>query len=487
MKFNLGISCKVLWLFIGLALMAGLVMMPSPEGLSIAGQRVVAVLCFALVVWISEAVSYPYSGVAIIFFLIVLLGFAPAGNGAVIGTAKAMSIALSGFVNAGWVLGTAGLFMAAGMLTTGMEKRIALNILNIVGVRTNAIFAGTMAIMLVLDFFIPAVTARSATMTPIAVGLIAAFGVDKRSVFARMLLVTVAISSSISGIGLLSASPPNAIAQAFIQSTLHASISWGDWLIYAMPYCIALMAVLYFLVTRMNRFEFAEIPGGKTAIARALAELGPMSGREKRISLIFFVTILFWATESYHRIDVNTVAVMSVVLMLAPVIGIAGWDDLSSLVDWGTVLLFGAGISLGSALLESGAALWLANSALGGIGLNSMPPAAILLIIVVALIIIRFAFASITSATAALVPTVLGFLVSLGNASLPVFGMTLISTFTLYFSFILPANSPQAVIAYSTNTFDVKDMARIGIPLTVCAVGLLIIFFFTYWHWLGLV
>jgi anion transporter len=480
---------KLLWIALGLALMLGIIFMSPFPGLSTAGQRVLGILAFAVVMWVTEAVSYPFSAVAIILFLILFLGFAPATGtaGAMLGTSKAIPIALTGLINTGWVLVAAGLFMAAGILSTGLEKRIALNILKIVGVKTNSIFAGIIIVMLVLDFLIPSITARSATMTPIAMGLIAAFGVDPKSVFARNLLVTVALSSSVSGIGVLTAGAPNAVALSFISKSLNHTISWGDWIVYGMPYCIILLIATYLLITRLNKFEFREIPGGVGAINKALADLGPMSAREKRISLIFIVTIVLWATESYHKVDPNTVAILSVTLMLCPYIGIANWKDLSNRVDWGTILLFAAGISLGEALLNSGAAIWLAKTALGGLGLEKMSPEIMMLIIAIALLLIRFAFASITSATAALVPTTLGFLISLNNPSLPMWGMTLLATYTVYFAFILPVNSPQAMIAYATNTFEVKDMAKIGIPLSIIALALLVLFIFTYWHWLGLV
>jgi di/tricarboxylate transporter len=107
--------------------------------------------------------------------------------------------------------------------------------------------------------------------------------------------------------------------------------------------------------------------------------------------------------------------------------------------------------------------------------------------LVIALVFIRLAFASITSATATLIPTVLALLLSFGNPALPMWGMALIATFTLYFSFILPVSDPHLMIPYSTDTFDVKDLMKIGIPLTLIALILLVIFWFTYWKWLGMV
>jgi len=482
-------ASKMMITLVAVLVMLGISFMPDIPGLSSAGQRILGILAFSVIVWVSESIPFPVSGISIIVAMLLLLGFAPAkgASGPLLGTGKAIPLALGGFLNGGWILVAAGLAIAAGILSTGLEKRIALNILKMVGPKTNNIFAGMILVMLVLDFFIPSITARSATLVPIAMGLLKVFNVEQKSVFGRNLLVTVAISSSISGIAILTAGAPNPVALGFIQGTLHHTVTWLEWAEYGMPFSLALSVVFYFLVTRMNKFEFDEVPGGQPVIDKACSDLGPMSPKEKRIAVIFAVTIILWATESLHHIDANSVAIISVMLMIFPVIGVTNFKEMSSKVDWGTLLLFAAGLSLGEALLATGAAVWLAKVSLGGLGLGNMVPTMMMVIISAALLIMRFAFTSITSATAALVPTVLGFLVSLNNPDLPVWGMTLLATFTVYFAFILPVTSPQNMIPYATETFDVKDMAKVGIPLTIIGFALFVVFSLTYWHWLGLV
>lgn len=119
--------------------------------------------------------------------------------------------------------------------------------------------------------------------------------------------------------------------------------------------------------------------------------------------------------------------------------------------------------------------------------MQRFPSSLMMATLVIALVFIRLAFATITSATATLIPTLLALLLSFGNPALPMWGMALIATFTLYFSFILPVSDPHLMIAYSTDTFEVKDLMKIGIPLTFIALILLVIFWFTYWKWLGVV
>ena len=481
---------KKYWLVIGVGLLLLISFMPPRPGLSTAGQRVIGVLVFAVVMWISEAIPYVYTAVTNVVCLALLLGFSPVQGttGALLGTPKALQLAVGGFVSNGTILVTAALFLTAAIEITGLNNRIAFGILKVLGPKTDRVFLGIVLIMLVLAFLIPSIVARAAAVTPLAMGLITALGVDRKSIFARNLLICVGLAASISGIGVLSAGIPNLIAVSFIDQYSHHSITWTEWLRYSLPFSVALMMTLYLLLIHCNTFEFTEIPGGRKVIDAAYAQLGPLSAREKRISVICGLTILLWSTEAYHKIDVNTVAIFAVMLVLTPHIGVVNWKELSSSANVGSVIVIAAAaVSLGQVLLETGAATWLAKTTLGGLGIQHMSFSAMMATLVIALVFIRLAFASITSATATLIPTVLALLLSFGNPALPVWGMALIATFTLYFSFILPVSDPHLMIPYSTDTFDVKDLMKIGIPLTLIALVLVVIFWFTYWRWLGVV
>lgn len=481
---------KLVWLVTAILLLLIIDFMSPRAGLSTAGQRVLGISVFAVIMWISEAVPYDYISIGIVLLLAISLGFSPAigTTGGFLGTAKALQIAVSGFISTGTILVTAALLLAAAIQIAGLEQRIAFSILKVVGPKPRRIFAGIIVIMLVLDFLIPSIIARTSVVTPLAMSLLTTFGIDRKSVFARNLLICVALSASISGIGVLSAGIPNVIAVSLIERYAHHSILWIDWLIYSLPYCAALMLALYFLVTRLNKFEFDEIPGGRKGIDEALAKLGPLTAREKRISLISILTIILWATENYHKVDVGTVAVFAVMLTLSPYIGITNWRELSDRANVGSIVLIAsAAVSLGQALLDTGGATWLVKTTLGNLGLQNMVPWMMMATLVVALSFIRFAFASITSASATLIPIVLALLLSFENPTLPVWGMALIATYTIYFSFILPVSSPQNMIAYGTGTFEVKDLMKIGIPLSVISLVLLAVFWCTYWHWLAVI
>src|SRR3546814_6180796 len=87
----------------------------------------------------------------------------------------------SGFANPDWVLVAGALFIAAAMTLTGLDRRIALMTLSRVGTSSRHILGGTLVVIVLLSLVVPSATARAACVVPIMLGIITAFGIDKRS------------------------------------------------------------------------------------------------------------------------------------------------------------------------------------------------------------------------------------------------------------------------------------------------------------------
>ncbi|MCE5244244.1 MAG: anion permease, partial [Desulfobacteraceae bacterium] len=148
--------------------------------------------------------------------------------------------------------------------------------------------------------------------------------------------------------------------------------------------------------------------------------------------------------------------------------------------------LFGVGISLGSALLSTQAVSWIAKQVVATFGLEHLGSVLIISVLAAFLIIIHLGFASATALAAAMIPIVISTLQSVKTPGLNVVGMTMILQWVVSFGFILPVNAPQNMVAYGTDTFEVKDFIRTGIPLTIAAYLLILMLSATYWKWLGL-
>ncbi|MDB4906870.1 MAG: anion transporter [Gemmatimonadetes bacterium] len=480
---------KTLALFVALAALAAIVLMPRPEGLPQAGQLMLGILAFAVIVWMTEALDYAVSAVVIAALMVFLLAYAPDAAkpaGADMGTGAALTLALSGFSNNAVALVAAACFIAAAMTATGLDRRIALFVLSKVDARTNHIVIGAMAVGFLLSFIVPSTTARVACLVPIMIGFILAFKVQKRSRFAGLLVITAAQTASIWNIGIKTAAAQNMVAMGFIEKQLQATITWAEWFIAGAPFSALTSVALYFIMTRMMKPETKEIVGGRDAIRLQRDALGPMTAREWKLLAIVLVLLGFWATEKVlHDFDTSSTTIAAIALMLLPRLGVMDWKESQKGFPWGTVVLFAIGISVGTALLRTNAAGWLANLIVQNLGLQQASAFAIMMLLSLFLVVIHLGFASATALASTMIPIIISVLVAVKTPGINVVGMTMLLQFVVSFGFILPVNAPQNMIAYGTGTFDARDFIRTGLALTLAAAVLLVIFSLTYWPWMG--
>ena len=319
-------------------------------------------------------------------------------------------------------------------------------------------------------------------------GVIAAFGVSRKSAFAAMLMITTTQTASIWNVGIKTAAAQNMVAIGFIEKTLHQTITWLDWFIAAAPFGIMMSIVLYFVMIWMMPPEVAEVPGGREAIRKSLAALGPMKTSEKKLLAISLTLLGFWATEGVlHSFDTSTTTITAIALMFLPGIGIMTWKDAQPRIPWGTIILFGIGISLGTALLQTKGATWLADLVVAEFGLKQATAMFVLGVMSLFLIVIHLGFASATALASAMIPIVIAVLQGISTAGINIVGLTMILQFVVSFGFILVVNAPQNMVAYGTETFEARDFVRTGLVLTVFAFGLVMLLGATYWRWLGYV
>ncbi|MGE0060866.1 MAG: DASS family sodium-coupled anion symporter [Xanthobacteraceae bacterium] len=476
-----------------LAAIAALVivlLLPTPERLPVAGHRMLAILAFAVIVWMTEAIDYAVSAFVIAALIAFLIGLAPnvANPKVLLGTSGAMSLAFSGFTTTGLVLVMSALFLAAAMTQTGLDKRIALTILSRVGTGTRSVVIGTILVGFVIAFMVPSTTARVACLVPITLGIISAFGADKRGAFASMLMIVTVQTASIWNVGIKTAAAQNMIAIGFIEKAFNQTITWGEWLMAAAPFGILMSIALYFVMTRMMPPEIEQAPGGIEGIRKSLASLGPMKAAEKKLLAISLTLIAFWATEGIlHKFDTSSTTVVAVALMFMPGIGILTWKEAQPKIPWGTVLLFGIGISLGTALLQTKGATWLADIVVAEFGLKNATALFILGVMTLFLVVIHLGFASATALASAMIPIVIAVLKGVATPGINVIGMTMLLQFVVSFGFILVVNAPQNMVAYGTETFTARDFVRTGLVLTLIAIALVMLLGATYWRWLGYV
>jgi len=482
---------KIVWLIVAIVAAGIVVLLPTPESLSVAGQRSLAILVFAVIVWLTEAISYPVSAFAILSMLTLFMAYAPNPDSETgddnLGTSAALSQALGGFSTGAWALVLAALFLAAAMQVTNLHRRIALLILRSVGERTDAILLGTILISTVLAFIVPSSTARTGAILPILLGLVVSFGLEKKSRMAALLVLTAVHASTIWNVGLKTGAAQNILMDGLVKEYFGESITWGKWFLAGAPWAVIMCVALFFIMRTLFKPELTEIEGGRDLARKQLKELGPVRPEEWRLIAATIALLFFWSTEgTLHSIDSSTITVVAIAILLLPGVGVFSWKQANQYLDWGTVWVLGVSISLGTVLLRSGAAKWLSDAILAPIGLDRYP-----LVIAVAVcalfgILIHLGFASGSSLTSVFIPVTM-VLASTFDASIEAqIGFVLIMQFIVNFGFLLPISTPQGLLAHGTGAFTGRDFIKSGIPITIVGYLLLVLFAGTYWQWIGI-
>ncbi|VVE34920.1 Citrate carrier [Pandoraea iniqua] len=474
-------------LIAGIVVLIAVLLIPMPDDLPVAGHRMLAILAFAVVVWITEAVSYEASAIIITSLMAFLVGTAPTIQDPSVeyGTSRAISMALAGFSNSALALVAGALFIAAAMTLTGLDRRIALVTLSKIGTSTRRVMIGAIAVTILLSLVVPSATARSACVVPIMMGVIAAFGVDKRSNIAAGIMIIVAQATSIWNVGIQTAAAQNLLTVGFMDKMLGDRITWAEWLVAGAPWAVIMSVVLVVLVLKLMPPEADAIAGGKEAVEAQLRDMGPMTSPQKRLLAVSIGLLLFWATEGkLHRFDTTSVTYVGLVVLMLPRFGVMTWKEVQSRIPWGTVIVFGVGISLGTALLTTQAGQWLGNHVVAATGLDSLSTLGVFAVLAAFLILIHLGFASATALTSAMLPILIAVLQTLPG-DFNRLGLTMLLGFTVSFGFILPINAPQNMVCLGTDTFTAKQFAKVGIIVTIVGYALLMLFAATYWRWLG--
>src|SRR5262249_30093647 len=147
----------------------------------------------------------------ILALMALLLGISPnvAAPTKLYGTTEGLTMALAGFANTAVALVGGALFIAAAMMITGLDRRIALLVLSKIGAKTSRVLAGVIVVGFVLSFFVPSTTARVSCLVPIVMGIIIAFGVNLKSKFAGALMIATAQAASLWNVGIKTAAAQN--------------------------------------------------------------------------------------------------------------------------------------------------------------------------------------------------------------------------------------------------------------------------------------
>lgn len=443
---------------------------PEVSGLKAAGKASLAVSVFAIVVWVTQALDDALSGLAIVFLLAAL-------------NATNLAGAFSGYSNTSLWLIVIGFIMAGCMEKSGLSKRIALVLVNSAGGSATKVYWAVAAVMAILSFLVPSITARTLLMLPIILGIGQAFNAKQgQSNIVKALVFIVAMSGTMMSIGVLTAHVGNPITVGLIEAATKNTISWSAWFRIGGPPAFILAFLSVYVLRLMWPPEIENLGEGQSYIQRELAALGKLSRQELYTMVVFLLTLLLWATDAYHKINVVIVGMLSIIFLLWPGFGIMNWKEAQQRVPWNVFILYGAGLSMGTALVTSGAAKWLAGTMLGPIA--AMSHSMQMIILIWAATALQVFFTGGGPKTTALTPIIIAHAVAI-KADPMVFALIL--GMNMQHQYLLPVSNMPNAVAMGTGHITANELMKTGAVMSVFAAIFMSIMVFTYWNWLGLV
>jgi L-tartrate/succinate antiporter len=429
-------------------------LLPVPKGLDLNAWYFFAIFTAVIFGLILE----PIPAAAIGFlgdFLVAVLGLA--------GPKPADSIrwALSGFSNTTvWLIFGAFMF-AMGYEKTGLGKRIALNLVKVLGKRTLGLGYAIAFADLIIAPFTPSNTARSAgTIFPIIRNLPGLYGSAPGETARKIgayIMWTALASTCVTSSMFITSLAPNLLALELVNKTVQINFTWAEWLIGFLPTGVVLILILPYLVYRIYPPEIKSSLEISSWASQELSTMGKFSLKEFVMALLAIFALALWVFGG-RFVDASTVAGLIISLML--VTGIITWDDvLSNKPAWNVLVWFATLVAMADGLNKVGFVAWFAKGA--SALLTGMSPIVIMVILVAIFFAVHYMFASITAHTTAVLVVILAAGAAVPGVPVKMFAILLCYTLGLM-GIITPYGTGPSPVYFGSGYVSRKDFWTLG-------------------------
>jgi len=450
---------------------------PRPEGLSVHGMAVLAVVVWASIMGVSEAIPVGITGISVPFLLIVTEGIPWVENKGKL--VPPLETVFAGFTRHVVWLCLFAFLVGAVMQLLKLDRRIAISILDrIKASDVGRVIWGMFYVNIILAFLIPAANARAATLLPVVKGICNLLGDTPEEQEAKKAIViqSLVYGTMICGVFILTAHLPNLIMIGIFDAGGFSGLGYLDWMLLQFPY-LGMFVLTQWWVRYHFKTGGVKLAGGHEIIHRQAREMGKMSRAEWSLLAVFvIIALLFMMGKGspiyeLHRYQLGIIGLLGILILFTPGLFPFKWKEVQDKTIWGTFLLLGGAITMTAAMTKSGLAQHLADLVHGAVeGLNWFMA---VLVLMIGTHIMRLGMLSNVAAIAMLAPIVFAMA---GPLEFHPVAFTLLVCDTDTFAYILPTQITAAVIAYGSDEFSVTDYARAGwvSVLIAIAYGLLI-------------
>ncbi|MFN8544031.1 MAG: DASS family sodium-coupled anion symporter [Candidatus Binatia bacterium] len=437
--------------------------MPTPEGLSPAGQKAVAVFVICLVYWVTTALPLMVTSL----LAMVLLP----GTGVL--SAKD-AYALFGNEAVFFILGA--FILAAALMRCGLSTRIAITVLRRFGHTPKTLLLSLFVMNAFMSFFMSEHAVAAMTF-PITVEIATVLRLPRHnSNYGRALFLAMAWGTQIGGIATLLGGGRAPLAIGMLREASGQTFSFGEWTLAAWPVVAVLLVVGWMVILWFFPIDIASVREADAVIEDKALRMGRLSYREQAIGGIMLATLAVWIIGG-EELGLASIALAGTITIF--LFGLLKWPDVEQHVNWGVLLMYGGAIALGSALNRSGASAWIASIT---IERWAATPTHVILIISAIGIVLTEAM-SHSAVVALLMPVALGIAHEYGiDPRIMAPAVALPSGL----AFTLPVGTPGNAIAYSSGYLRLRDMLVPGFILVAAAWAAFSLTALYYWPLIGL-
>jgi len=449
------------------AVFLAVILAPNPEGLTDQGQRALAVMALAVVLWATETLHIAVTGMVGIV-LLVLVNAVDDASVALYGFSQPVTYFLLGILTLGLAVHRSGL-----------AERMAVYIIRFAGGSPKLLYVQMLAAFAGLTFALPSASTRGAIMVHVYEQVLEHWGVEKTDPLNKAVMMAMGGLNRLGSTALLAGGITPVVASALIADFgVIDDFSWTRWFILmAVPFYLILIfgGLAVFL---MYRSGFT-LPAGVSTVE---LKAGPIQAREIKAGLIAVGTALLWFTDFAHGLPPVVPALIAMTVILLPGVGLLTWREFESNIGWTNFFVIASSLSLANALIVSGAAAWFADTLVGSVEGLRDHPTLILLAMSAAAAAVRVVMPNISGYLAFIIPVAMSTGAALGlNPVVCGLAVVVVGDSVVFY----PASATASVFIYQRAEIKASEVVRMGIIMTLIAIGVLFTIVLPYWSLVG--
>ena len=445
----------------GLALFLVVLLMPKPEGLSPEGQKALAVMTLAVILWATEALPISVTGLLGVVLLIVL-GAVPGVLEGLYGFSQPVAYFLVGILTIGLAVQQSGL----------AERMATFLIRGAIG-KPGLLYVQMLFSFAALTLALPSASTRGAIMVHIYAQVMERWNIPQEHRYYKALMLALGSMNRLGSTALLAGGITPVVASALL-----GDFSWSGWfLLMAVPFYANLVigGTLLFLIYR-DGFRL-DVPQDASRLT-----VGPVAAVEYRAGAIVMVTALLWFTDFAHGLHPAVPALIAMTLILTPRVGILSWQTFERNLGWTNFFVIATSLSLAHTLVTTGAAAWISETLVGGAVQFQDRPLLVLLVLCGFSAVTRLLMPNIAGYLALIIPIAMASGASLGlNPLICGMAVVVVGDSLVYYS----AAGTASVFIFQQANIRNPEIFRLALVMTVVAILVVFLVALPFWDLLG--